>query len=441
MAKYAGLGSLAFLAALWMNRAGDPPVWTATEIALLRSLWIGSLPELASDPSNAVADDMRAAKLGQQLFFDPRLSVNGAVSCASCHRPERRFTDGLAKGRAIGTSKRNTPSIVGVAYSPWLYWDGRKDSQWSQALSPLEDPNEHGGNRMQYVRFIAGNPGYGTAYEELFGPVPDVSDRSRFPDAAGPVDNPVWRSAWEGMAGEDRAIVNGVFANIGKAIAAYERRLMPGPSRFDAYVEAVLSGDEQDSKEVLNDDEIRGLRLFIGEANCTRCHNGPLFTNHEFHNTGVISFPGEIPDNGRVAGVRTVVSDSFNCVGDYSDDPNRVCPELRFARTGPELIGAVKTPSLRNLDGTAPFMHKGQLATTTDVLNHYNQAPLAMIGHNEVKPLRLSRRELKQLDDFLQSLTAPLGTAPAWLAAPGDPGNSNLPCSERLLETQRQVPC
>ncbi|MFQ5547509.1 MAG: cytochrome-c peroxidase [Woeseia sp.] len=414
---------VALLVALWLNRAGEAPVWAESEIALLRSLWIGSLPALAPDPSNAVADDPHAAKLGQQLFFDRSLSVNGAISCATCHRPEQRFTDGLAKGRAIGTAKRNTPSIVGVAYSPWLYWDGRKDSQWAQALSPLEDPNEHGGNRMQYARLITTNPGYRKSYQALFGPLPDLSDRSRFPEAAGPVDNTKWRSAWKAMAAEDRGIVNAVFVNIGKAIAAYERRLKPGPSRFDRYVEAVLSGDREAQKSTFNDDEIRGLRLFIGQANCTQCHNGPLLTNHEFHNTGVITFPGDTPDKGRAAGVRVVVPDPFNCFGEYSDDPNRDCPELRFVRTGPELIGAMKTPSLRNLDGTAPFMHKGQLATTADVLEHYNEAPLAMIGHNEAKPLKLSRRELRQLAAFLETLSGPLATPPGWLAAPGNVGD------------------
>ena len=105
-----------------------------------------------------VADNEEAASFGHRLFFDTRLSANGNVSCATCHQPERRFTDGLPKGRGIGLSGRNTRSIVGTAYSPWLYWDGRKDSQWSQAMSPLEDPAEHGGNRMQYVRIYQQRP-------------------------------------------------------------------------------------------------------------------------------------------------------------------------------------------------------------------------------------------------------------------------------------------
>lgn len=416
------------LAALWFEYLSDPPKWTASEIDMLHSLWIGNLDPLPPAPTNSVADDQKAAKFGQQLFFDKRLSGNGQIACSTCHRPGQRFTDGLAKGRAIGESKRNTPSIIGAAYSPWLYWDGRRDSLWSQAISPLEDPNEHGGTRMQYVHLIASDPGYRKIYEELFGRLPDLSDRNRFPEMAAPVANPTWNSAWLAMAEKDRELVNRIYSNIGKSIAAYERTLMPGSSRFDAYVEAVTSGDEASQHQLFNRDEVMGLRLFLGEANCTQCHNGPLFTNNEFHNTGVISFPGEVPDQGRIKGVRAVQLDPFNCLGSYADSPandSRVndrsansCMELRFVRTGRDLLGAIRTPSLRNLEGTGPFMHKGQLATIADVLDHYNRAPLAMIGHNEAKPLELSGRELQQLESFLLSLAAPPATPDHWLEPP-----------------------
>jgi cytochrome c peroxidase len=180
----------------------------------------------------------------------------------------------------------------------------------------------------------------------------------------------------------------------------------------------VIAGDQQLGSEIFSADEVMGLRLFLDEAACTQCHNGPLFTNHEFHNTGVISFPGEVPDKGRVAGVREVLADPFNCRGSYSDDSQNICAELEFARTGPELIGAVRTPSLRNLGNTEPFMHKGQIETLADVLQHYNDAPLAMIGHNEAKPLKLNKRELRQLEAFLNTLSAPPATATKWLGPP-----------------------
>lgn len=381
---------LVLTAWLYFRPLGPEP-WTDAEVEILRSLWIESLPPLPRDPTNAVADNPSAAEFGHHLFFDPRLSGTGAISCSTCHQPERRFTDGLPKGQAIGTSKRNTRSIAGVAYSPWLYWDGRRDSLWSQALSPLEDPAEQGGNRGQHVEFIASEPSYRAMYESVFGELPELSDY----DA-----------------------INQVFANIGKAIAAYERLLLPGPSRFDTYVEAVIAGDEELQAAIFSADEVMGLQLFIGEAACTQCHNGPLFTNNEFHNTGVLSFPGEVPDKGRVAGVRELMSDPFNCRGAYSDDVTKNCAELDFARTGPELIGTMRTPSLRNLENTGPYMHKGQIDTLAEVLRHYNDAPLAMIGHNEAKPLGLSKRELRQIEAFLETLAAPLATADKWLAAP-----------------------
>jgi len=397
----------------------SPATWTEADLKLLASLSIDSLPPLPPDPTNAVAEDPRAVELGQRLFFDTRLSTNGAVSCATCHQPERRFTDGLPRGRGIGLSGRNTPSIVGTAYSPWFYWDGRRDSQWSQALSPLEDPAEHGGDRLTFARLIATDADYRRAYEELFGPLPDLDDESRFPAAAAaPVEDAELRSAWEAMAESDRALINRIFSNLGKAIAAYERLLQPGPARFDAYVRALQHGGNAGAEGILSNEEILGLQLFIDEARCTECHNGPLLTNNEFHNTGALSIPGHLPDRGRIEGVREVLAQAFNCNGGFSDDPERNCPELEFVRTGVELIGAMRTPSLRNLATTAPYQHQGQVATLEELLDLYNRAPLAMIGHNEAEPLGLSRRELKWLQAFLESLDAPLATPEKWLVAP-----------------------
>ena len=419
LAAGAVLGTLAVLA-WWLHDARDPHTWSASELAVLRSLWIGSLPPVPPEPSNAVADDERAAAFGRLLFFDPRMSANGAISCATCHQPGLRFTDGLARGRALGESKRNTLSIVGAAWSPWQYWDGRKDSLWSQALAPLEDPAEHGATRTQIAHLVAGDEAYRQAYATLFGPVPDIEDRRRFPGSATPAGDARSRRAWEGMTAADRRVVDTMFSDVGKAIAAYERLLVPGPARFDRYAEASLEGNRAAQRDLFTDEEAAGLGLFIGEARCTECHNGPLFTNNEFHNTGILSLPGALPDRGRIEGVRQVREDPFNCAGGLSDDPARDCPELRFARTGPELLGAFRTPSLRNLPGTAPFMHQGQLATLEDVVRHYERAPLAMIGHNEAKALSLSRRERAQLVAFLETLSAPPATAPHWLEPPSD---------------------
>ncbi|HIE88060.1 MAG TPA: cytochrome-c peroxidase, partial [Gammaproteobacteria bacterium] len=359
-----------------------------------------------TDSSNAVATNVNAAKLGHKLFFDPRLSVNGQVSCSTCHQPSQHFSDGKAKGFAIGEAQRNTPSIVGSAYSPWFYWDGRKDSLWAQALAPLEHKDEHGGNRMAYIHFISGDEVYRPMYQELFGDLPDISDPVRFPANAAPGDNPEWNKAWQAMANADQQSITRAFTNLGKCIAAYEMLLVPQPSRFDYYIEAELSNDSSKQQSLFSPDEKIGLRLFIGKAGCINCHNGPLLTNNEFHNTGLVNSAGEIPDKGRVEGERLVRVDPFNCAGEYSDSAANDCDELRFMRSGTDLIGAMRTPSLRNLGGTGPFMHKGQVEHLSQVLDHYNRAPEAMIGHNEAEPLGLNDLELRQLEDFLNTLNS-----------------------------------
>lgn len=400
---------------LWsFMRGPEPHAWSPEQRRTLESLWIGSLPPLPPDPSNAVGDDPRAVALGHRLYFDTAFSRNGEVSCATCHQPEKLFTDGLPLAKAIGTTKRHTPTVVGTAYSPWLFWDGRKDSQWSQTLAPMEDPVEHGGTRAQYAHLIARR--YAEPYLELFGPLPDLS---RVPAHAGPNGTEEERAAWSAMSPEDRDAVNRVYANLGKAIAAYERRINPGPSRFDDYVAALLGGDSPRAASILSLDEASGLRLFIGDAQCTNCHNGPLLTNHGFHNVGLPEPPGTAFDSGRISGVKQVVADEFNCESSYSDAPEGLCEELRFAKgQGFEILGAFKVPSLRNVAETAPYTHLGTTPTLRGVLEHYNKAPTPFMGHSDLVPLDLSEDEFRRLESFLRALSGPLDAPPELLGPP-----------------------
>lgn len=384
---------------IWGPRAG---FWTEAEIATLRTLWLGSLPPLPADPSNQYADDPRAVALGEKLFFDMRFSVNGQISCGTCHLPELEFQDGRALAQGVGVTDRRTMPIAGVAYSPWLFWDGRKDSLWAQALGPLESMVEHGGTRAQYAHLIAAH--YRDEYEALFGPLPDLAD---VPPTAAPIDNPTARTAWEAMTPAARESVTQIYANMGKAIAAFERTIMPAPSRFDAYVQAMLDEDARAMRAALTPDEVAGLRLFIGAANCTQCHNGALFTDNDFHNTAVPTVPGLPEDTGRAAGARQVLADEFNCLSPYSDAAPEQCAELRFMISeGELLLRAFKPPSLRNVAERPPYMHAGQFATLEEVLLHYNSAPPAPAGHSELHPLNLSPAELGQLLAFLQTLSA-----------------------------------
>ncbi len=410
-----GVVLLAVLISLWM--IFRPTKWTEDEIVILRNLWIGSLPALPSDPSNIYADDPQAASLGQKLFFDSRFSSNNEVSCATCHKPELMFTDGLPISIGVGTTDRKSMTIIGTAYSPWQFWDGRKDSQWAQALAPMESVVEHGGTRSQYAHLIANY--YREEYEAIFGPLPDFSDPARFPMIAGPVDDSIALGAWERMTTTDRDLVTQVFVNMGKAIAAYERLILPAPSRFDRYVEVLLNQDDQTMKSELNSDEVAGLKLFIGRADCIQCHNGPLFTNNDFHNTGVPTKAGLPLDAGRASGVIKVLNDEFNCLSQWSDAEEQDCSELRFVVSeGEQLEAAFKPSTLRNIAETAPYMHAGQFATLEEVLRHYNHPPRSPLGHNELEPIGLTNREMAQIIAFLHILSGGVDAPPELLRAP-----------------------
>jgi cytochrome c peroxidase len=393
--------------------------WSQGEIAVLRSLWLGSLQPLLPDPSNAIGDSPDAQSFGHKLFFDTRLSKNGEVSCATCHQTELFFTDGLAQAEAIGVTQRGTPTIVGAAYSPWFFWDGRRDSQWSQAMVPMESDIEHGGTRTQFAHIISEDSEYREAYEALFGPLPDFSDRTRFPENAGPVDDTDAIAAWDGMDRGDKDAVTQVFVNMGKAIAAYERQIVPGPSRFDNYVSALLDEDKDEMEAALSGEEVAGLRVFISRGNCTQCHNSPLLTNYGFHSAGVPDINDLEPDVGRFTGVAEVVNSEFNCLGPHSDASPDQCTELRFVKTeGLELLGAFKVPTLRNVAETAPYMHAGQFGNLAEVLDHYNRAETGPFGHSDLQPLGLNGLELQQLEAFLHALSGPLDVPPELLIQP-----------------------
>jgi cytochrome c peroxidase len=395
--------------------------WDEAQLQRLRSLSLASLPAAPPDPTNRVADDERAARLGHRLFFDASLSANGAVSCATCHRPELHFCDGRPTSMGMGPGARNAPSVVGAAHSPWQFWDGRRDSLWSQALAPIEVAAEMGGTRLEVARLVSRSPRYRADYEALFGPAPVFDDSARFPARASPFGDPEARAAWDRLPEEARHQVNLAFANVGKAIAAYERRLAPGRARFDAYVERLVAGDLEAARQTLSDDEIAGLRLFLDDARtqCMRCHNGPLFTNQGFHDVASSRF-GPIPDLGRYVGIQSLLLDPFNCLGPYSDAAQEQCDELRFLerREMAPLAGAFKTPGLREVERTAPYFHDGRLATLEAVIEHYRHPP-ADPG-SELLPLELSDLEAARLAAFLRTLSGGISADAEWLAPPAD---------------------
>lgn len=379
-------------------------------------------------PSNRVSDSDEAAEFGRDLFFDESLSGAGTSSCATCHQPERFFADGERLGKGIDRAMRNTPSLIGVAAQSWFYWDGRRDSLWSQALLPFEAVEEMGSSRLAIVRGVLSKPRYRQQYVQLFGAPPEIPF-ARLPRHAGPIGNEASKQAWAQLSREEQTAISSVFANVGKAIAAFERSLPVPQSPFDHYASAhhtaakqttddtmrMAGHDHHDNPstnhtlpEALDANALRGLALFMdsSKTNCLRCHNGPWFTNQGFHNVGTGNFFGDRLDFGRVYGLQAAIRDEFNCLGPYSDAVAETCTEQRFLskHSHVPLEGAFKVPTLRNLKHTAPYMHDGRFTTLREVLEHYRNPPTDGPPH-ELKPLILSDSEVEDLIAFLESLS------------------------------------
>ncbi|MBL8523959.1 MAG: cytochrome-c peroxidase [Betaproteobacteria bacterium] len=387
--------------------------WSDTELAILSSLRLSQLPPMPVDPSNTQENNPHAIALGKRLFFDPRLSRNGQVACATCHDPAKQFQDGRPRAVALGMTERRTMPLAGAGYSPWLFWDGRKDSLWSHALAPLEDALEHGGNRTRYAHLLKAN--YAEEYRAVFGALPDLAG---MPQDAGPLGSELEKKAWDAMPAPAKQSVSRVFANLGKAIAAYVKTLRHSESRLDRFVDALLRRDRK-AGEHLNDSEQAGLQIFIGKGQCVSCHNGPLFTDHFFHGTRVPPRDAASPDPGRSEGALMVQQDEFNCLGPFSDAKSAQCLELRHMSIyEPALRRAFKTPSLRGVAERAPYMHAGQFASLREVVRHYIAAPesvpvTTLRGHGHgsgsaLLPVALSEAETNQLIDFLGTLSAPV---------------------------------
>ena len=172
--------------------------------------------ELAQDPTNRVADSNEAALLGKALFFDARLSPDGRFSCATCHDPERAFTDGKALPEGRGQITRNSPTLLNVGRRRWLFWDGRADSLWAQFRHPLENPVEMDGDRLALAHLITTDTALRKRYEDVFATPPDLSDSARFPAHARPGETAAEDEralAWAQMSAEDQATINTLLAN------------------------------------------------------------------------------------------------------------------------------------------------------------------------------------------------------------------------------------
>ena len=361
-------------------------------------LAMSPIPPPPGSPTNRYSESSSAAALGKDLFFDKGLSVDGSTACSTCHDPSKHFTDGERVHTALGVGNRNVPTIETAGWQIWFFWDGRADSAWAQATGPIRNPLEMGGSaegvRARVIEV------HGAAWTAAFGPVPD-----------------------------DAVLT---LSLAGKAIEAFERTLSPGRSRFDVFVDELR---ERGSSSALTDAEQHGLAVFL-DSGCTNCHSGPLFSDMGFHNIGVSQVAKGGMDIGRALGATRVQEDPYNCLGAFSDAhattpsasstneaPGRKeCPELRFLDASvDDWPLAFKTPTLRNVASTGPYMHDGSIATLRGVVEFYNELPgKPLIGHRELTlvPLHLSGGESDDLVAFLGSLTAEgrlddsLGAAP-----------------------------
>ena len=385
-------------------------------------LELSPVPEPPRDPSNAFEDDPAAARLGQALFFDARLSRDGSVSCATCHQPEKSWTDGRKLGIGLENLPRHTMTLWNVAWNRWFFWDGRKDTLWSQALAPLEDAREHGTSRLAVVHQLASDPGYRRAYTQIFGALPELAG---LPPHARPVPGEPEHEhqvAWNGLAPGQQEAVTRAFVNAGKAIAAFERRLVSRAAPFDRFVEGLRDGDPA-KLAALSPAAQRGARLFVGKANCLFCHDGPNFTDLEFHDNRV-PVGEEGGDPGRKLGIRRLRADPLNSTGRFADDGG-ASSKTKVGKLIDDSHGGklFKTPTLRNVARTAPYMHEGQFATLAEVVHFYSTLEGAAPESGSerlIRVLGLSAEEEADLVAFLESLTDE-SLPPELLAPPPTP--------------------
>ena len=402
--------------------AGDPPAGgdsgvggpQASRASLARRSpsWRPSpLPPLPPDPTNAWADDADAAWFGRYLFYEPRLSGPGTFSCATCHDPAQGWGDGLRLSEAAGTTTRHAPTLWNVGHQRWFYWDGRCDSLWCQAISPIEAEAEMAGSRLQVAHTLHDDPALRDAYAALFGPHPDLSDGDRFPNAGRPVpDDPTHPHAvaWASMAPADQDAVTEVMVHVAKAIGAFERTIQTGESRVDRYVAAFVDRDEA-AMAALSAEEEEGLRHFVSDGNCFFCHAGPLGSNREFASAG-LGHRDWLPleDLGRYGGIDGLRAAEFNAASAWSDDPTgEAANRIDRLNQSSEQLGLFGAGPAQRRD-SPPYMHGGHLKTL-DVVGHYNRLDEEIIvGHLDtfMVPLEWTEADIASVVAFLEAWSA-----------------------------------
>src|SRR5882724_11599668 len=392
---------------------------------------LSPLPALPTDTTNAYADIAAAATLGQKLFFDKRYSgplvallpagtvnplgadgATGKVACATCHLGPAMSDNRDPFNVTLGTNfhTRNAPALVNSSFYTWTNWGGRFSAQWELPLAVAENPLTMNSNRLKLAHFIYDQ--YKTEYETVFATTMNAAlastaaDAARFPAEGKPKASGANNGPWEGMAPDDQTVVNRIIVNYGKALQAYFRKLVSRNAPFDQYVAS-------NGGSAISESAKRGAELFVGKANCSKCHSGPFFSDDNFHNLGVRqdnTVPHEPAlDNGRFADAATLLGSALNSKGAFSDDT--VAGTARLAGlTNPmpdASKAAFRTASLREVADTAPYMHSGQLKTLADVVKFYvaggGTVATGTTKDPLLSPLSLDETEQADLVEFLKT--------------------------------------
>lgn len=334
------------------------------------------LPPVPVPESNPTTPEK--VRLGEKLFNDTRFSTTGKVSCATCHKREKVFTDGLPVSEGIHGLKgtRSAPTVVNAAYLGSQFWDGREPSLEAQSSQPFLNPVEMGLKTHEPIlQVVHTDLEYAELFQKAFGKTTDQITMDE----------------------------------VQKAIGSFERTLIAGDSPFDRYF---YGGD----KTAMGPAAIRGLEVFRGQGRCVSCHvieqTQALFTNNQFHNIGVAAhrMPGNLDE------LSSAVSEVKQKGTDIAVLSNPKTESLgRFAVTR-ELsdLGAFKTPTLRNVELTAPYLHDGSLETLEEVVKFYNNGgrseetdPVPELLDGGIRPLNLSEQQQADLVAFMKALTSP----------------------------------
>jgi len=325
--------------------------------------------------------------LGSTLFNDKRFSSTGEVSCATCHDPAKAFTDSpLRTSEGINklTGTRNAPTVVNAAYSATQFWDGRSADLEDQSQHPFVNPVEMGlKDHEPILKIVRSDAAYGDMFRKAFGIEP----------AAITMDH------------------------VKKAIATFERTIVSGDSPFDRWY---FGGD----KSAMSEAAVRGFKVFLEDGRCVSCHtieqDHALFTDNRFHNIGVGM--NRIQDRVPELAPKFLEAKAKGMDVDVKVLTDPDSSELgRFAVTdGLDELGAFKTPTLRNIAVTAPYMHDGSLKTLRDAVVHYNNGGVTNKGDKVndflsggIRELNLEEQQIDDLVAFMEALTSPQHAKPA----------------------------